>query len=307
MAVDNHEAHVDFPKIKRGKVDGAFWALYIPATMTDEEAYTYAGDLYSVVCDTLDKHSDIASLTVSEEQAYINQSKGLFSVFLGLENGSPIGRSMDRLYHFYDMGIRYITLCHSKDNEICDSCASKHGVWDGLSPFGKNLIKGMNEIGMLIDVSHISDKSFYDIMDCSSAPVVATHSCCRALASHPRNMTDEMIRVLASNGGVVQINFYPVFLESSFREEDMFVSQRPSYKLIAEHIDHVVDLVGINHVGIGSDFDGIDVTPSGMEDISMTYKIFEELKNRGYTEEDLAKIASGNFFKAFSFSGASQR
>ena len=135
--------------------------------------------------------------------------------------------------------------------------------------------------------------TFYDVLECSSKPVVATHSCCRALCAHPRNMTDDMIKALAASGGVVQINFYPYFLDESYVEGGV----RPSFRLIADHIDHVVSLAGVDHVGIGSDYDGIEVTPSGMEDISAMHILFDELRRRGYSESDLEKIASGNFFR----------
>ena len=187
-----------------------------------------------------------------------------------------------------------MTLCHSQDNQICDSCASAVGRWGGLSPFGREFIKEMNRAGMLVDVSHISDSAFYDVIDCSSVPVAATHSCCRALAGHARNMTDDMIRTLASAGGVMQINFYPVFLD------DDWDHHRPSYKRVADHIDHAVEVAGIDHVGIGSDFDGIEVAPEGLEDISMMPVLFDELRRRGYREPDLEKIASGNFFRVLS-------
>ena len=261
-----------------------------------------------------------------------NKANGLFSVFLGLENGSPIGEDMDRLNWFHDAGIRYITLCHSGNNQICDSCAPKSARWGGLSPFGKDLVRKMNRLGMLVDVSHVSDASFHDVLECSQKPVVATHSCCRALSDHPRNMTDDMIRALAANGGVMQINFYPLFIDSSFKHvlaesgisergeqiEDEFIADpgnvqkreawnriqdelmalsRPSFRLIADHIDHAVELAGIDHVGIGSDFDGIEVTPEGLENIGMMPVLFEELRSRGYSESDLAKIAGENFFR----------
>lgn len=300
MSADSQKSHVDFPKLKRGGVDGAFFALYIPADMETDDAYVHALKLSGAVKNLIEMASDKARLAVSENDALENKSKGLFSIFLGLENGSPIGKSMDRLHEFYDSGVRYMTLCHSGDNQICDSCASG-GRWHGLSPFGKEVIAEMNRMGMLVDVSHISDESFYDVLECSSKPVVATHSCCRKLAEHPRNMTDDMIMALASAGGVIQINFYPAFLDSSFSySEGMDMSLRPSYRLIADHIDHVVSLVGTDHVGIGSDFDGIEVTPQGMEDISMMPVLFDELRKRGYSETDLEKIASGNFFRVMS-------
>ena len=190
----------------------------------------------------------------------------------------------------------------------------------------------MNRIGMMVDVSHISDRSFYDVMEYSTKPVVATHSCCRALADHPRNMTDEMIRLIAAKGGVVQVNFYPLFLDAGFGSdmnasgildrgeaiEDDFIADpsdprrrtawyavldelnalvRPSYKRIVDHIDHIVSLVGTDYVGLGSDFDGIAVTPQGMEDISRFGLVFDEMRARGYSENEIEKVASANFFR----------
>ena len=332
LSADNKYAHVDFPKLRRGGVDGAFFALYTPASYTSEEAYIYANRMLQGVRETLDANSAAARMASSAEEAYKNQAEGVFSVFLGLENGTPIGSSLDRLTEFYDAGVRYMTLCHSRDNEICDSCASEKGRWNGISQFGREVIRHMNQLGMLIDVSHISDKAFYDVLETSSKSVAATHSCCRALGNQPRNMTDEMIRALAEAGGVIQINFYPLFLDDGFKSilnssgimnygeriENEFIADpgnaakrsawnkvqeelqsltRPSFRRIADHIDHVVSLVGIDHVGIGSDYDGIEVTPQGMEDISLMPRLFEELKSRGYADTDLDKIASGNFFR----------
>ena len=332
LSMDNEYAHVDFPKLKRGGVDGAFFALYSPASLGNEEAYSYARRLLDGVRSVIHSHSGTAALAVSENDALANKKNGLFSVFIGLENGSPIGQDITRLQEFYDAGVRYMTLCHSADNDICDSCASQNKTWHGISPFGREVIAEMNRLGMLIDVSHISDEAFYDVIKCSAKPVVATHSCCRALAEHPRNMTDDMIKTLAASGGVIQINFYPLFLDSAFKQiladshimeygeevEARFINDpadpvkrkawnavqkaladlpRPSFKRIADHIDHVVGLVGIDHVGIGSDFDGIEVTPAGMEDISMMPALFDELAVRGYSRADMDKIASGNFFR----------
>ena len=332
LSVDNAHSHVDLPKLKRGGVDAAFFALYVPASKNGADAFDYAERLLTGVERTVEQNCDACAFATNSTEAYENKSKGLFSIFLGLENGSPIGDDLDRLKYFYDRGVRYVTLCHSSDNLICDSCASKEKRWGGLSPFGREVITEMNRLGMLIDVSHVSDDSFYDVLKYSDKPVVATHSCCRALSDHPRNLTDEMILALASAGGVVQINFYPIFLDSRFSDilsssglveigesvESEFIANpsnsdlraawhrvqdalqalsRPSYKLIADHIDHVVNLVGIEHVGIGSDYDGIEVTPEGMEDISMMPKLFAELRMRGYSDADLTKIASENFFR----------
>ena len=332
LSIDNDYAHVDFPKLSKGGVDGAFFALYVPASKSEEEAYVYSHRLLTVVRAAVAANADKAAFAVSQEQAYANKQCGKFSVFLGLENGSPVGHSIERLHEFYNEGVRYMTLCHSKDNQICDSCASAVGSWGGLSPFGMELVKNMNDMGMLVDVSHISDNAFYDVIECSSKPVVATHSCCRTLAAHPRNMTDDMIRILAANRGVIQINFYPLFLDSGFADvlassgimdygekiEEEFIKDpsdphkrrawnkvqdelenlsRPSFRRIADHIDHAVEIAGIDHVGIGSDFDGIEVAPAGLENISLMPVLFEELSARGYSESDMAKIAGENFFR----------
>lgn len=334
LSKDNDHAHVDFPKLRRGGVDGAFFALYVPSSYDDdhEGALKYTMSLLDGVRRTVSENAGIAAFAHSVSQAYENKAAGLFSVFLGLENGAPIGKSLDVLKCLYDSGIRYVTLSHSGNNQICDSCASEVKRWNGLSPFGKELVAEMNRIGMLTDVSHISDKSFYDVLETSVKPVVATHSCCRALCDHPRNMTDEMITDLALHGGVIQINFYPLFLDPGFKDiisssgivergeviEKEFIANpsdpmaraawnsvqdelqalaRPSFRRIADHIDHAVQLAGIDHVGLGSDFDGIEVTPAGLEDVSMMPVLFEELRSRGYSDADLAKISGGNFFR----------
>ena len=337
LTLDNDHSHVDFPKVRKGGVDGAFFALYVPASLSEDEGYAYAYRLLDAVRKTVSLNADKAAFAFSSVHAYANKDKDLFSVFLGLENGSPLGHSLERLGEFHEAGVRYVTLCHSRDNLICDSCASHAGRWNGLSPFGRDVVAEMNRAGMLVDVSHASDRTFYDVLETSVKPVVATHSCCRALADHPRNMTDDMIRAMAAAGGVIQINFYPLFLEDGFarilsesgimeygeRIEEEFIQdpsdpvkrsawnavqdelsrlRRPSYVRIADHIDHVVDVAGIDHVGIGSDFDGIEVTPYGMEDISMMPGLFKELERRGYSEADLEKIASGNFFRVLNAS-----
>lgn len=332
LSLDNDHAHVDFPKLRRGGVDGAFFALYVPASLEGEQAYEYACRLMNCVNMTLAENPDKARLTVDVDQATANKEAGLISVFMGLENGSPIDDSLDRLRFFHDSGVRYMTLCHSADNQICDSCASKHKKWGGLSPFGREVVAEMNRLGMLIDVSHISDDSFWDVLKYSKAPVAATHSCCRALAGHPRNMTDDMIRALADAGGVIQINFYPLFIDDDFAkvlnesgieerhegveaqfiacpsdplkraawnavQDELMALLRPSYKRVVDHIDHAVSIAGIDHVGIGSDFDGIEVTPDGLEDISFMPLIFDEMRSRGYSEEDIEKVAGGNFLR----------
>lgn len=240
-----------------------------------------------------------------------------------MENGLPIQGSLALLRQFYRMGVRYMTLTHNTDNLICDSAAQGQR-WGGLSPFGREVVAEMNRLGMIIDLAHASDKTFYDCIKYSKAPVVSTHSCCRALAKHRRNMTDDMIKCIAETGGVIQINFYPLFLSDEFAEtlehsgldpiadeiEARFIKdpaseanrrdwieiqqklaelKRPSYKRIIDHIDHAVSIAGVDHVGIGSDFDGINVTPEGLEDVSKMPVVFEEMRKRGYSESDIEK------------------
>lgn len=334
LSLDNDHAHVDFPKLEEGRVDASFFALYIPARMDGEPeaAASYASELLDAVMSMLESNKSKAALTLNAEQAYENKEKGIFSVFLGLENASPIGTSIENIKKYYDLGVRYVTLCHSGNNEVCDSCAPSQKRWNGLSPFGREVVAEMNRLGMLIDVSHVSDETFYDVLKYSSKPVVATHSCCRALASHPRNMTDDMIRALSSAGGVIQINFFPLFLDDDFSavlkesgleergeaieedfikdpsdpqkraawnavQDELAALPRPSYTRIVDHIDHVVEIAGIDHVGLGSDFDGISVTPEGMDDISSFCKVFEEMRRRGYSEADIVKVAGANFLR----------
>lgn len=320
--------HVDFPSIIKGGVDAIFFAIYTSNKLSDDQATVRALKLIASVYDSLDRCEDNVAIALTKEDAVDNKKLGVASVFLGMENGAPIQKDLSLLRLFYDMGIRYMTLTHAGNNEICDSCATKEKRWNGLSPFGIEVVAEMNRLGMLIDVSHLSDKAFYDVLKYSQKPVVATHSCCRSLADLPRNMSDDMIRDLAAKGGVIQINFYPPFLDKDYADkfwplcdkfeeaeelyksnpleykqqydkakEEMFAIPRPSYKVIVDHIDHVVSLVGAEHVGLGSDFDGIEVTPQGLENISMMPLITKELLDRGYNKEQIAGIMGENFLR----------
>ncbi|PKP06111.1 MAG: membrane dipeptidase [Bacteroidetes bacterium HGW-Bacteroidetes-5] len=323
-----HKGHFDFIRMREGGLDAVFFAIYTSGKLEPDAATRRALQLIARTFDAVESNSDKVTMAFSAEDAYRNREMGLGSVFIGMENGAPIQKDLSLLRLFYDMGIRYMTLCHAADNEICDSCASKDKRWNGLSPFGIEVVKEMNRLGMLIDVSHISDQSFYDVLKYTTKPVVATHSCCRSIANHPRNLTDQMIVDLASNGGVIQINFYPPFLNSDYAkdfwplcdafeeaqdryredpkkfkkilqdaEKAMLALERPSFTEIADHIDHVVKLVGVKHVGIGSDFDGIEVTPVGMEGVDKLPVLTKELKSRGYSDDDIKLILGENFLR----------
>ena len=247
IGIRNLRGQVDLPKMREGGVDGAFFALYVPPALGPAEATSYAMELLADVRDALAANRDKAVLVTSAEEAYAARTRGLIAIFLGLENGSAIQKSLPLLRLFFDMGVRYVTLAHSGHNEICDSCAPAEARWGGLSPFGREVVAEMNRLGMLIDVSHISDRSFFDVLECSSAPIVATHSCCRALAGHKRNMTDEMIMALAEAGGVIQINFYPVFLDDAFADTPIGANHRRVHGRISRRPALLDDLFDFPH------------------------------------------------------------
>lgn len=323
-----NDGHVDFPRMKKGGVDAIFFVLYTSNKMEPDSATRRALQMAAKIYDTVENSNGKVIISTSAEEIIKNKKRGKLSVLIGMENGLPIQKDLSLLRIFYDLGVRYMTLTHAGNNEICDSCATKEKRWNGLSPFGVDVVKEMNRLGMLIDVSHISDAAFYDVLKYSDAPVVATHSCCRAICNHPRNLTDQMIIDLAAKGGVVQINFYPAFLNRDYADKffplcdifeeaeakykidpvkykdeyeaaknEMFKIKRPSYKEVVDHIDHVVKLVGTSHVGLGSDFDGIEVTPEGLEGIDKFGVITNELILRGYSESDIKGILGGNFLR----------
>ena len=331
LGIDNRYGHVDFPKLRRGGVGGSFFALYTPPETAPDAATRYALEMISAVYDAVDANPDLAALAFSPEEAEENAKEGLFSVFIGMENGAPIQQSLSLLRTFYRLGVSYVTLTHNGDNAIADS-AAEGKRWHGLSPFGKEVVAEMNELGMMIDLSHASDETFWDCIRLSTAPVVATHSCCRALCGHRRNLTDEMLRALGEADGYVGINFCPSFLSDRFasdpadaalmeeadRAEAAFIADpadpervraweqmqdrvetiwRPGVKEVVDHIDHAVELAGIDHVGIGSDYDGILVAPAGLENVSKIGLVFDEMRLRGYDAEQVEKVAGKNLLE----------
>ena len=236
LSIDNDHSHVDFPKLFRGGVDGAFFALYVPASMQESDAYTYSYRLLDAVRSAVVKNPDKASFAVSHAQALSNKDAGLFSVFLGLENGSPIGTNMERLREYYDAGVRYVTLCHTGNNEICDSCAQTDPRWNGLSPFGREVVAEMNRLGIMVDISHAADQTVRDVLEVSEAPIIASHSSARALCSHRRNLPDDLLRAIAMRDGVIQVTIY-----------NEFVKDEPGATIqdYIAHINHVVEVAGM--------------------------------------------------------------
>jgi len=332
-------SRVDLPRMKKGGLDAIFFAVFTAQKSRTDENYKKTYDLANQMLDSvhamLKKDSDLATLALKAEDLARIEKTGKRAIYIGMENGFPLAKDLSRVEEFYKRGVRYITLCHSNHNDICDSSSdSKPAEHNGVSEFGKQVIAEMNRLGMMVDVSHASDKSFFDAVELSKAPIIASHSSVRAIAQHNRNMTDEMIKKLASKGGVIQICLLDVYVKNpdttsvkfqrvkQFRTkykpllglmteeqkniyyeeweeiQGMDSPDMPSVKDLVDHIDHVKKLVGVDYVGIGSDFDG----GGGLmdcSDVSQFPNITKELLRRGYTETEIRKIWGGNLLRVF--------
>lgn len=327
---------VDLPRMKEGGLDAVFFAVFLSQSARTPEGNNKVKErtlrIFNAIHEAIKNHSSMAELALTPDDAYRIEEKGKRAIYIGIENGYSVGNDLSLIKQYYDLGARYITLCHTRNNDICDSSTDKP-EHHGLSEFGKQVVAEMNRLGMIIDVSHISDASFYDVLKLSKAPVIASHSCARALCEHPRNLDDEMLRKLAENGGVIQICMLDSYVKkresspkrnaavkalkekygdfdrlsqeekSKAREEwrvlgEKYPSRPVTVSDAVDHIDHIVKLVGIDHVGIGTDFDG----GGGLEgcyDVSELGNITHELVRRGYTEEQIRKIWGGNFIRVF--------
>ncbi len=321
----------DYPRAVKGGLNAPFMSIYIPAHLEFEgkgKSFQLANQLIdsmeAIVQRAPDKFA-IADSTQDIEQQFKDNK---MSIAMGMENGSPIEGDMNNLKHFFDRGVRYITLAHSQSNHISDSSYDIRRKWKGLSPFGKKLVTEMNNIGMLVDVSHISDDAFYQVMEISNVPVIASHSSLRKYTpGFERNMDDDMLLALKKNGGVIQINFGSSFVtakagawgkqlkskKESAKKEGTILSQDfdaayraknpypfASLAQVLDHIDHVVELIGIDYVGIGSDYDGVgDSLPIGLKDVSSYPNLVQGLMNRGYSDKDIKKILSGNMLRVW--------
>jgi len=328
---------VDFPRMKEGGLWAEFFAVFIGQGLRNDSAYNLvykdALNVFDAIHKNIDKNSSVAEIAYTPDDAYRIKKEGKIAAFIGLENGYPVGKDITRLKQFSDLGARYITLCHSLNNDICDSSTDPKGPeHNGLSEFGIEVVKEMNRLGMMVDVSHISDKSFYDVIKISKVPVIASHSSCRSLCSSPRNLTDDMLLALKNNGGVIQICILSDYiktpepnpeldamikeLRSSYGDfNKLTADQKKSYRAerwkiqekykklatvqdVVDHIDHVVQVIGINYVGIGTDFDGgggVD----GCRSVAQMKNITIELLRRGYSKSDIEKIWGGNIMRVF--------
>jgi len=324
----------DFPRAQAGGLNAPFMSIYVPASYQKSGgAKEFADTLIDMVEGFTTQWPDKFAIATTPDDLAVHKAAGKISLPLGIENGAPVEDDLANLAHFHQRGIRYITLTHSENNQICDSSYAKERQWNGLSPFGKEVVAEMNRLGIMVDISHVSDDAFYQVLEVTRAPVIASHSSARHFTpGFERNMDDAMIQKLAENGGVIQINFGSSFLlgaaqqqgtdfwaaVGAYAEENGFERGSPELEEfqkqywegrekifadvtdVADHIDHVVQLVGIDHVGLGSDFDGVgDSLPTGLKDVSQYPNLIRVLLERGYSDEDVTKILSGNLIRVW--------
>ena len=276
---------VDLPKMNEGRLDATIMVAYIPQKM-EESAYAYANSIFDKIETIVSDNAARLALARTPDELWQNKLAGKKSIMLGIENGKALEGKLSNVQHFAQRGIVYITLCHNGDNDICDS-AKGMMTFGGVSSFGVDVIKEMNRLGLMVDLSHAHEKSFYDALDISKTPIVCSHSSCRALCDHPRNLTDDQMRALAKKGGVCQITVYPGFLRTD--------SQATIIDVMA-HLDHAINVMGIDHVGLGTDFDGDGGVP-GLADASELSLFTRQLLQRRYSDDDIQKIWGGNFLR----------
>jgi membrane dipeptidase len=296
----------DYPRAVSGGLDAAFMSIYIPAAVDEAgDARATADRLIDGVEALAADHPDKFAVATCADDVVAATAAGLIALPMGMENGGPIEGSFETLAHFRDRGIRYITLTHSRSNHISDSSYDDEERWQGLSDFGRRLVPAMAEHGVMVDVSHISDSAFWQVMELSPVPVLATHSSLRHFTpGWHRNMSDDMVRALAANGGVIHISFGSAFLTAAAQQyrRDETPGPYPYADLedALDHIDRAVMLAGIDHVGIGSDYDGVgDTLPVGLKDVSSYPNLIAGLLRRGYSEADIDKFLSGNVLRVW--------
>lgn len=329
----NPDGHVDIPRMREGGMNAIFFSIWIDGRIMGPSAVEKALDQIDAVRESVLKYSKDMVFCRTAEEVRRAHAQGKIAALIGVEGGHMIGNDIRVLRMFGDLGVRYMTLAHFYNDEWADSSTDKP-AHNGLTDFGKDVVHEMNRQGIMVDISHVSDKTFFDALEVSKAPLIASHSSCRALCNHPRDMSDDMIKALAAKGGVIQINYERSFIDQAYKDaydkvsggvvaasekiskecaDDADCTARKlkelqtqlegsgalphvSWERIIDHIDHVVKLVGPDHVGLGSDFDGATM-PDGMEDCSKLPKITEALMRKGYPDEDIRKILGGNLLR----------
>jgi len=329
---------LDFPRMKEGGLDAVFFAAFVGQGPLTDSAYADVNQTATKIIDSIytniEKNKDIAELAFTADDAYRIKAEGKRAIYIGVENGYAIGRDISLIKKFYEKGVRYITLCHTQNNDLCDSSTDPDSLNDkGLSELGQEAVIEMNNLGMMIDISHASDKSFYDVLELSRTPIIASHSCAKALCNHPRNLDDDMLKKLAKKDGVIQLCIYseyvktpkpnpvrdsvvasldaryPDYNDRTEEQKDLYRKEKRELNKIyppelatvsdvVDHIDHIVNIAGIDHIGIGTDFDGGGGVV-GCFDASEMKNITVELLKRGYSDDDIEKIWGGNFMRVF--------
>ena len=335
LGVKHEDCCVDFPRMTEGGLHAEFFAVFTGQGPRNDSTYNKVNEkaleIFNEINRNVEKNSSLAEIARTPDDAYRLKKEGKIAAFIGVENGYPIGKDISRIKQYYDLGARYITLAHTKNNDICDSSTDPEGAEnDGLSPFGMKVVKEMNRLGMMVDISHISDKSFFDVLKITNAPVIASHSSCRALCGSPRNLSDDMLLALKENGGVIQICILGNYLKTpepnpeldakikelqtrygdynllsdsvkkivrkEFKTIQTTYEKPATVKDVVDHIDHVVQVIGIDYVGIGTDFDGGGGV-EGCRTASEMKNITIELLHRGYSKSDITKIWGGNIMR----------
>jgi len=330
LAARHSDGNIDIPRMRDGGMSAIFFSIWISGKIMGPEAVKQALDQIDAVRETVRKHPNELALATNADEVRAAHQQGKIAALMGVEGGHMMGNDLAVLRTFAALGVRYMTLTHMENNEWADSSTAKP-QHNGLTDFGKDVVREMNRLGIIVDISHVSDRTFYDALEVSKAPIFASHSSCRALCNSARNMTDDMMRDLAKHGGVVQINYHVGFLSQEFRDYEtahpdaekeieaevkkrcgdneacklttgdqvvrdfMEAGKLPkvNWTVIIEHIDHAVKVAGIDHVGLGSDFDGA-VMPIGMQDVTHLPQITDALLKKGYSESDIRKILGEN-------------
>jgi len=336
IAARHSDGNIDIPRMREGGLSAIFFSIWISSKILGPDAVKQALDQIDAVRETVRKHPNDLLLATSAADIREAKRQHKIAALIGVEGGHMMGNDLSVLRTFAALGVRYMTLTHMDNNEWADSSTDKP-AHNGLTDFGKDVVREMNRLGIIVDVAHVSDKTFYDALEVSKAPVFSSHSSCRAICNAPRNMTDDMMRALAKNGGVIQINYHVGFLSQEFRDYEkahpdaekeineeikkrcgdnescklttgdqvvrdfMEAGKLPKvdWTKIVEHIDHAVKIAGIDHVGLGSDFDGA-VMPIGMQDVSHLPQITDALLKKGYSESDIRKILGENTLRVLS-------
>ena len=318
--------HTDIPRLRAGNVGAQFWAAYVPAeTSKENRAFTMTLEQIAIIHAMVKRYPDVFEFARTADDVVRIQKSGKIASLIGVEGGHSIENSLDKLRRLHELGVGYLTLTHSDTLAWADSATdeAKHG---GLTEFGEEVVRQMNRLGMLVDLSHVSPDTMHDALRVSKAPIIFSHSSARAIADHPRNVPDDLLKLTAKNGGVVMVNFYSGFIhpESAKRRANMFAVTRELKKNfpdekdyqaarkrwiadnpiesgdvfdVADHIEHIIKVAGIDHVGLGSDFDGIDKAPKQLEDVSKYPVITQVLLDRGYSESQIHQLMSGNILR----------